>query len=74
MSTLARTLLGANKALPRSRAISLLNFCAVKIVREESLISCGPFATSKEWKGIRAKLHKAIKAVASSRLTEQQNR
>lgn len=35
----------------------------VKIVREESLISCGSFSQSAEWKAVRRKLHKAIKAV-----------
>jgi hypothetical protein len=35
----------------------------VKIVREESLISCGDFSKSPEWAAIRKKLHKAIKSV-----------
>jgi Restriction endonuclease BamHI len=35
----------------------------VKIVREESLISCGSFAASAEWNAVRTKLHEAIKAV-----------
>src|SRR5437588_5459414 len=37
--------------------------CAVKIVGEEILISCGPFPKSAEWKTARDKLHKAIRAV-----------
>jgi len=32
----------------------------MKIVREESLISCGSYAKSKDWKKTRASLHKAI--------------
>jgi hypothetical protein len=35
----------------------------MKIVREESLISCGNYAKSKDWKKTRASLHKAIRAV-----------
>lgn len=35
----------------------------MKIVREETLISCGPFAKSAEWTTARKKLHKAIRAV-----------
>jgi len=35
----------------------------VKIVREETLISCGAFAESQEWQTVRKKLHKAIRAV-----------
>jgi hypothetical protein len=35
----------------------------VKIVREETLISCGEFSQSREWKTVRSKLHKAIQSV-----------
>lgn len=35
----------------------------MKILRTETLISCGAFATSLEWQGIREKLHKAIREV-----------
>ena len=35
----------------------------MKIVREESLISCGNYAKSKDWKKTRASLHKAIREV-----------
>jgi hypothetical protein len=35
----------------------------MKIIREESLISCGDYAKSKDWKRTRAKLHKAIREV-----------
>jgi hypothetical protein len=35
----------------------------VKIVREETLISCGAFSKSTEWARARKKLHAAIKAV-----------
>jgi len=36
----------------------------VKIIREETLISCGAFAESDAWKATRQKLQAAIKAVA----------
>ena len=36
----------------------------MKIVREEILISCGEFVTSKAWEEIRASLHTAVKAVS----------
>jgi len=35
----------------------------VRIVREETLISCGDFARSEAWKDARAKLHAAIRRV-----------
>jgi hypothetical protein len=35
----------------------------MKIVREETLISCGAYASSAEWKKTRASLHKAIQEV-----------
>jgi hypothetical protein len=35
----------------------------MKIVREETLISCGDYAKSKDWKKTRARLHKAIREV-----------
>jgi hypothetical protein len=35
----------------------------VKIVREETLISCGEYASSSEWKSTRATLYKAIQQV-----------
>jgi hypothetical protein len=35
----------------------------LKILRTETLISCGSFATSAEWQRIRKKLHKAIRDV-----------
>ncbi len=35
----------------------------VKIVQEVKLLSCGKFATSKEWQKARKKLHSAIKKV-----------
>ena len=35
----------------------------MKIVREVSLISCGTYAKSKDWKKTRASLHKAIREV-----------
>ena len=35
----------------------------MKIVREETLISCGSYAKSEEWKQTRAGLHKAISEV-----------
>jgi hypothetical protein len=35
----------------------------MKIVREESLISCGKYAKSEDWKRTRASLHKAITEV-----------
>jgi len=35
----------------------------VKIVREETLISCGEYASSSEWKRTRATLYKAIQQV-----------
>lgn len=36
----------------------------MKIVREEVLISCGPFAESQEWKAVQERLYRAIRAVA----------
>jgi hypothetical protein len=36
---------------------------AVRIVREETLVSCGDFARSSDWKDARSKLHRAIKNV-----------
>jgi len=35
----------------------------MKIVHVETLISAGSFASSRQWKAIRGKLHRAIKAV-----------
>ena len=35
----------------------------MRIVREETLISCGKYAASKEWKKTRKSLHKAIREV-----------
>jgi hypothetical protein len=35
----------------------------MKIVREETLVSCGKYARSKEWKRTRKSLYKAIRAV-----------
>jgi Restriction endonuclease BamHI len=35
----------------------------MKIVREETLISCGDYAKSKDWKKTRVRLHKAIREV-----------
>lgn len=35
----------------------------MKIVREETLLSCGKYASSAEWKRTRKKLHKAIREV-----------
>lgn len=35
----------------------------MKIVREETLISCGEYASSAEWKRTRATLYKAIREV-----------
>ena len=35
----------------------------MKIVREETLISCGDYAKSKDWKKTRGRLHKAIRGV-----------
>ena len=35
----------------------------MKIVREETLISCGNYAQSEDWKRTRASLHKAITEV-----------
>lgn len=35
----------------------------MKIVREETLISCGPYAASRDWKRTRTSLYKAIKKV-----------
>lgn len=36
----------------------------MKIVREETLISCGKFAKSKDWQDARKKLHVAIRKVS----------
>jgi hypothetical protein len=36
---------------------------AVKIVREETLISCGAFPESSAWQTVRRKLYKAVRAV-----------
>ena len=35
----------------------------MKIVREETLLSCGKYAASAEWKAIRKRLHNAIRKV-----------
>lgn len=35
----------------------------MKIVREETLLSCGKYASSAEWRRTRKKLHKAIREV-----------
>jgi len=35
----------------------------MQIVREETLISCGKYASSKEWRRTRKSLHKAIREV-----------
>jgi hypothetical protein len=43
----------------------------MKIVREETLISCGDYAKSKDWKETRASLHKAIREVDWPRGSEK---